>query len=550
MSHLGYCMLGICALTAEGATGSAYQMLNHGVSTGALFLLFGFLYERRHTRLMQRLRRHRQGDAGVHRALPDHHLLVASRCRAPTASSASSWCCSGTFKSEPAAVASACSPPPGVILGAAYMLWMVQRVFFGPLTHRENQRPHGPEPPRARHRAALRGAGAGDGPDAAAASSTGIDALHRAVHAPAPQRGPRRAARATSRGRAGDGAASLPPRLPRRVPRTPLPAAVRSPPGASEASMLHDHCPTSPPPTSCRCCPRDHPGARGDACCCSPRCSSPRPSRALPGACWPPSTRGARRRGGAAATLFERRARGVPRLRGAGPVLELPHAHRLRGRWRSSALLAPGFLQQPQRRARRVLRADALRRRAGMSLLGAVHRAHHHLHQHRGDLVATYALTAYLRRGPRPREAGFKYFILGAFSLGAAALRRVAALRRHRDHAARRDGRPLAPRCVASAAGRWSTRASRWSAPGFAFKVAAVPFHMWTPDVYEGAPTPVTALMSAGGEGGRLRGAGARVPRRWAAASTRKLPLLASSRMLALPHHGASATCSRSRSAT
>ncbi|HLM45940.1 MAG TPA: NADH-quinone oxidoreductase subunit M, partial [Myxococcaceae bacterium] len=52
VSHLGYCMLGMLALTAEGATGSAYQMLNHGVSTGALFLLFGFIYERRHTRLM------------------------------------------------------------------------------------------------------------------------------------------------------------------------------------------------------------------------------------------------------------------------------------------------------------------------------------------------------------------------------------------------------------------------------------------------------------------------------------------------------------------
>ena len=52
VSHLGYCMLGIFAFTAEGATGSAYQMLNHGVSTGALFLLFGMLYERRHARLM------------------------------------------------------------------------------------------------------------------------------------------------------------------------------------------------------------------------------------------------------------------------------------------------------------------------------------------------------------------------------------------------------------------------------------------------------------------------------------------------------------------
>src|SRR4029453_977752 len=50
VSHLGFCMLGIFALTAEGATGGAYQMLNHGVSPGALFCFFGFIYERRHAR--------------------------------------------------------------------------------------------------------------------------------------------------------------------------------------------------------------------------------------------------------------------------------------------------------------------------------------------------------------------------------------------------------------------------------------------------------------------------------------------------------------------
>src|SRR5574338_6668 len=52
VSHLGFVMLGMMALSAEGLTGSVYQMLNHGVSTGALFLLVGLLYERRHTRLI------------------------------------------------------------------------------------------------------------------------------------------------------------------------------------------------------------------------------------------------------------------------------------------------------------------------------------------------------------------------------------------------------------------------------------------------------------------------------------------------------------------
>jgi NADH-quinone oxidoreductase subunit N len=110
--------------------------------------------------------------------------------------------------------------------------------------------------------------------------------------------------------------------------------------------------------------------------------------------------------------------------------------------------------------------------------------------------VATYALTSFLRRGPRPAEAGFKYFILGAFSAalllyGAALLYGATGSTRLADIG---GALPLAfsekPGLVLAGFGLVLA--------GFAFKVAAVPFHMWTPDVYEGAPTPVTALMSAG----------------------------------------------------
>lgn len=110
--------------------------------------------------------------------------------------------------------------------------------------------------------------------------------------------------------------------------------------------------------------------------------------------------------------------------------------------------------------------------------------------------VATYSLTCFLRRGPRPAEAGFKYFILGAFS--AALLLYGAALLYGATGATKFLDMGLAlPRAVATQPGLVYA-GFIFVLAGFAFKVAAIPFHMWTPDVYEGAPTPVTALMSAG----------------------------------------------------
>jgi NADH-quinone oxidoreductase subunit N len=104
--------------------------------------------------------------------------------------------------------------------------------------------------------------------------------------------------------------------------------------------------------------------------------------------------------------------------------------------------------------------------------------------------LATYALAAYLRRGRRPAEAAFKYLVLGAvssslFLYGAALLYGATGSTLFAD----------LPR------GQGSTlllAGLGLIAAGVAFKVAAVPFHTWTPDVYEGAPTPVTAFMAAG----------------------------------------------------
>jgi NADH-quinone oxidoreductase subunit N len=110
--------------------------------------------------------------------------------------------------------------------------------------------------------------------------------------------------------------------------------------------------------------------------------------------------------------------------------------------------------------------------------------------------IATYALAAFLRRGPRPAEAAFKYFILGAFSsavllYGIALLYGATGTTRLTLMAQEMPG-------ALSATPGLVYLGLLLVGTGLSFKVAAVPFHMWTPDVYEGAPTPATALMSAG----------------------------------------------------
>jgi NADH-quinone oxidoreductase subunit N len=104
--------------------------------------------------------------------------------------------------------------------------------------------------------------------------------------------------------------------------------------------------------------------------------------------------------------------------------------------------------------------------------------------------LAVYALAAYPRRGQRPSEAAFKYFIIGSFAsalfLYGSALVYGATGTTLFSGIARGAGGTLLPTGLALVLA------------GLAFKVAAVPFHAWTPDVYEGAPTPVTAFMAAG----------------------------------------------------
>ena len=105
--------------------------------------------------------------------------------------------------------------------------------------------------------------------------------------------------------------------------------------------------------------------------------------------------------------------------------------------------------------------------------------------------LSTYALSAYLRRGHRPSEAAFKYMILGAISsalllYGSSLIYGATGTTLFSGMQSGRGGSALLLTGLALVTS------------GIAFKVAAVPFHAWTPEVYEGAPTPVTAFMAAG----------------------------------------------------
>jgi NADH-quinone oxidoreductase subunit M len=134
VSHLGFVVLGIAAMNTQGVQGAVYQMLNHGVSTGGLFLIVGMLSDRRHTRLIAEY-------GGLKRVVP--HLVAAflivtlSSIGLPGLNGfvGEFLILLGAFRSNPKLAAFAAT---GVILSAAYMLWMFQRVNYGEVTNEKN----------------------------------------------------------------------------------------------------------------------------------------------------------------------------------------------------------------------------------------------------------------------------------------------------------------------------------------------------------------------------------------------------------------------------
>jgi NADH-quinone oxidoreductase subunit M len=135
VSHLGFVALGIAAMNVQGVQGAVYQMLNHGVSTGGLFLIVGMLSDRRHTRQISEF-------GGLKRVLPQltaaFLIITLASIGLPGLNGfvGELLILLGAFRWNPrfAAIA-AC----GVLLSAVYMLWMFQRVNYGPVTNEENQ---------------------------------------------------------------------------------------------------------------------------------------------------------------------------------------------------------------------------------------------------------------------------------------------------------------------------------------------------------------------------------------------------------------------------
>jgi NADH-quinone oxidoreductase subunit M len=135
VSHLGFCTLGIFALNPHGLSGSVIQQINHGISTGALFLIIGVLYERRHTRLISEF-------GGLSTPMPNfaaiYLIATLSSLGLPLLNGfiGEFTILSGIFQVNTSWTAWAVV---GIVLGAAYLLWLYQRVMFGPVTNPANE---------------------------------------------------------------------------------------------------------------------------------------------------------------------------------------------------------------------------------------------------------------------------------------------------------------------------------------------------------------------------------------------------------------------------
>jgi len=136
VSHLGFVMLGLFTLTIQGLVGGLIQMINHGLSTGALFLMVGMIYERRHTRLIDEF-------GGLWKTVPAFSavflVVVLSSLGLPGLNGfvGEFLILVGAFQVNRPLAAVATT---GIVFAAVYLLWMYQRAIFGEVTRPENRR--------------------------------------------------------------------------------------------------------------------------------------------------------------------------------------------------------------------------------------------------------------------------------------------------------------------------------------------------------------------------------------------------------------------------
>src|SRR3990172_486549 len=129
VSHLGFCMLGVFSLNEPGLNGAMTVMISHGISTGALFLIVGLIYERRHTRMIKDF-------GGLSTTMPSYAAMYGIITMASLGLPGLSGfigeflVLQGAWLNK-AYQWSAFFAAAGMVLGAAYMLWLYQRVMFG-----------------------------------------------------------------------------------------------------------------------------------------------------------------------------------------------------------------------------------------------------------------------------------------------------------------------------------------------------------------------------------------------------------------------------------
>ena len=146
VAHMGFVILGIFSFTELGMQGALYQMLNHGIATGALFLLVGFIYERRHTRAITEY-------GGIANVMPIYTTIFVITTMASIGLPLLNGFVGefmimiGMWTSNALVITNSVNwnyvatmfAGTGVIFAAVYLLWMVQRVFFGKITNAKNK---------------------------------------------------------------------------------------------------------------------------------------------------------------------------------------------------------------------------------------------------------------------------------------------------------------------------------------------------------------------------------------------------------------------------